>query len=202
MSVDTNSVPTISRVFDDGTLVELVYDPEKATTAFAVHRPDGSAAIEPSFLAPTGEQLVPYSAKNNLISTGCVLLPSDIGDFGDKGDLVVEIQAFLHRYVDLSPLFEEGAAHYVLLTWVYDAFSDLGYLRLRGEWGSGKTRALGDVRNCVVVDLAQVNGDEDVNPSVFWSPLVVLDHFEYKLGNAEAARTRLRLLFRAREIYV
>jgi hypothetical protein len=63
-----------------------------------------------------------------------------------------------------------------------------------GEPGSGKTRALGDVRNCVVVDLAQVNGDEDVNPSVFWSPLVVLDHFEYKLGNAEAARTRLRLL--------
>lgn len=34
------------------------------------------------------------------------------------------------------------AAHYVLLTWVYDAFSDLAYLRFRGDFGTGKTRAL------------------------------------------------------------
>jgi hypothetical protein len=93
-------------------------------------------------VAPSGERLVPYSPRNNLIVSGCVLLPSDIGDFGDKGDVVEEIRAFLHRYVDLSPLFEEIAAHYVLLTWVYDAFSDLPYLRFRGDYGTGKTRAL------------------------------------------------------------
>jgi hypothetical protein len=31
---------------------------------------------------------------------------------------------------------------YVLLSWLYDAFNDLPYLRLRGDFGSGKTRAL------------------------------------------------------------
>ncbi|MDP2180982.1 MAG: hypothetical protein Q8K99_00230 [Actinomycetota bacterium] len=56
--------------------------------------------------------------------------------------MVRDVQAFLHRYVDLSPVFEEIAAHYVLLTWVHDAFSELGYLRFRGDYGTGKTRAL------------------------------------------------------------
>ena len=42
----------------------------------------------------------------------------------------------------MSPSFERVATHYVLLTWLYDAFSDLPYLRLRGDFGTGKTRAL------------------------------------------------------------
>jgi len=85
---------------------------------------------------------VPYTATNNLLTSGCVLLPSDIGDFGDKGDLLGAIQTYFRKYVDLSPAFEDIAAHYVLLTWVYDAFQELGYLRFRGDYGSGKTRAL------------------------------------------------------------
>jgi hypothetical protein len=34
------------------------------------------------------------------------------------------------------------ATAYVLLSWVYDAFNELPYLRFRGDYGSGKTRAL------------------------------------------------------------
>ncbi|MDR3405955.1 MAG: hypothetical protein P4L99_25945, partial [Chthoniobacter sp.] len=72
----------------------------------------------------------------------CVLLPSDIGDLRDKREVLEEVRAFIHRYVDLPPTFEAIAVHYVLLTWVYDAFSDLPYLRFRGDFGTGKTRAL------------------------------------------------------------
>ena len=69
-------------------------------------------------------------------------LPSKPEHHGDKAELLADIRAFLHRYVDLSPLFEQIAAHYILLTWVHDAFGDLPYLRLRGEFGNGKTRGL------------------------------------------------------------
>src|SRR5207249_4607427 len=62
--------------------------------------------------------------------------------FGTKAELVADIAAFLHRYVDLSEVFEQLAAHYVLLTWLHDAFSELPYLRLRGDYGTGKTRGL------------------------------------------------------------
>ena len=86
--------------------------------------------------------LVPYAPSNNLIVNDCVLFPSKPEEFGHKNELLADIRAFVHRYVDLSPLFEQIAVHYILLTWVYDAFNELGYLRLRGDYGTGKTRGL------------------------------------------------------------
>ncbi len=59
-----------------------------------------------------------------------------------KNNLLAEIQAFIHSYVDVSPLFEKIASYYVLFSWVYDSFNELPYLRLRGDPGSGKTRFL------------------------------------------------------------
>src|SRR5665213_949785 len=134
-------IPTVSRVAND-TLIELVYDPDKRKTGLAVSRHDGLWNIEQEVRIHTGETLIPYSAKNNLITNDCVLLPSKPEHYGDKTELLADIAAFLHRYVDLSPLFEQIAAHYILLSWVHDAFNEMPYLRLRGEYGTGKTRGL------------------------------------------------------------
>jgi hypothetical protein len=123
-------------------MLEAIFDPEKAETALAVRQADGSVSVAADYPSPSGERLIPYSGRNNLLATGCVLLPSSVGEVGDKGDLVETVQGFIHRYVDLSPAFEEIAAHYVILTWVYDAFQELPYLRFRGDYGTGKTRAL------------------------------------------------------------
>jgi len=46
--------PTVSRVFDDGTLVELLYDPDARTTAFAVRAADGTLRIEETVVAADG----------------------------------------------------------------------------------------------------------------------------------------------------
>jgi hypothetical protein len=62
--------------------------------------------------------------------------------YGSTAELIEEIQKYLFRYVDLSERFQRIASYYILLTWVYDAFNELPYLRLRGDFGSGKTRAL------------------------------------------------------------
>jgi hypothetical protein len=134
-------VPTVARVTAD-TLVELVLDPKSRDTALAVSRFGGLWNIEKEVRIETGETLVPYAASNNLIANGCVLLPSKPEEYGFKQELLADIRAFLHRYVDLSPLFEQIATYYVLLTWVHDAFNELPYLRLRGEYGTGKTRGL------------------------------------------------------------
>lgn len=134
-------VPTVSRVCGD-TLVELVYDAQTRKTALVVSRFGGLWNIEQEVRVETGEVLLPYSPRNNLIVNECVLFPSKPEEYGFKHELLADILTFVHRYVDLSPLFEQIAAHYILLTWVYDAFNELGYLRLRGNYGTGKTRAL------------------------------------------------------------
>ncbi|MGH3426354.1 MAG: hypothetical protein ACRDQZ_02065, partial [Mycobacteriales bacterium] len=142
MAHETHAIPTISRVFPDRTLVELLFDPFARSTALAVCDPAGDWRVVEAFDLSSGERLVPYAPNNNLLANECVLLPSDVGDFGDKAELVGRVRTFLHRYVDLEPAFEAIATYYVLLTWVYDAFSDLPYLRFRGDFGTGKTRAL------------------------------------------------------------
>jgi hypothetical protein len=122
-------------------LAELVYQPAGATTGFAVWSGE-SVRYENQVALGNGRLLVPYSPENNLIKHKVVLFPSDAAEYGSEETLVADIQAFIHRYVDLNPLFEKIASYYVLFTWVYDAFNELPYLRFRGDYGSGKSRAL------------------------------------------------------------
>ena len=132
---------TAGRVLEDGTIVELVYDPSTHATRFCAWRQD-TFSMEDAFAVPTGERLVPISADNALIRHRVVHLSRQPVIYGTETDLVATIQEYIHRYVDLDPTFEAIAAHYVLLSWVYDAFNELPYLRLRGDYGTGKTRAL------------------------------------------------------------
>jgi hypothetical protein len=135
-----NAQPTVSAVLKDGSVVELLYQPEERRTLFCVAR-DGQLRFEDAVLE--GEnRLVPFSPGNNLIAHEVVLLPSKPEEYDTEQELVAGIQTFIHRYVDVTPLFEQIASYYVLFTWVYDDFNELPYLRVRGDYGSGKTRFL------------------------------------------------------------
>lgn len=194
MMEDKSPVPTISRVLDDGTLIELVYDPSSRTTALAVARPDGDVAVVSSYDLPGGERLVPYSARNNLIATECVLLPSAVGQTLSKADLLEEVRAFIHRYVDLSPTFAEIAAHYVLLSWVYDAFNELPYLRLRGDYGTGKTRALMAIGSLSYKPFF-ASGASTVSPIFHiletFGGTLILDEADFRFSDATAELTKI-----------
>ena len=132
--------PIVSAVLPTGVLVETLYRPDEERTLLCLYQ-DGEISYGATHLAGI-DRLIPYSPKNNLLTNGIVLFPSEPMEYGSEADLVEAIQQYIHRYVDVSPLFEKLASYYVLLTWVYDAFSELPYLRLRGDAGSGKTRFL------------------------------------------------------------
>jgi hypothetical protein len=134
-------VPTVSAVFDDGGILEMLYRPEDKQTGFVLWK-DGEWSFESSVNVDPFQRLVPYSPNNNLITNEVVLLPSEPEEYGSDESLLREIQFFIHRYVDISPLFEKIASYYVLFSWVHDGFNELPYLRVRGDPGSGKTRFL------------------------------------------------------------
>jgi hypothetical protein len=135
------AVPTISAVVDRSTLIELIYDPFDKRTTLAVFE-NGAYRLANSVTTKTGERLVPYRADNTLIKHNVVLFPSEPDDYGSTAELIAEIRGYIHRYADLSEHFEIIAAHYALFSWVYDRFSELPYVRLRGGFGTGKTRFL------------------------------------------------------------
>jgi hypothetical protein len=132
-------IATVSAVLADGTLVEMALDPKSRRTSFLLAK-DGEWHSADSVPIDSSVQLVPYSPRNNLLAHEVVLLPSEPREYGSDSVLLSEIESFIHRYVDVSPLLEKIACYYVLLTWIYDDFNELPYLRLRGEPGSGKTR--------------------------------------------------------------
>jgi hypothetical protein len=135
-----HSRSVLSSVLSDGRLAELVYDPREGATQFAVW--DGQRWECATSVAAGHERLVPYSPSNSLIKNNIVLFPSQPVEFGSTRELVRELRSYIHRYVDLSESFEQLAAYYALFTWIYDRFNELPYLRLRGDYGTGKTRFL------------------------------------------------------------
>ena len=82
----------------------------------------------------------PYNSE--MVEKGVVLLPTEVGEYDNERKLIDEIQSFIHRYVDVSPFYEKLTAYYVLFTWLYDNFNTLPYLRVLGDYGTGKTRFL------------------------------------------------------------
>lgn len=138
---DGRSIPGVSAMLPDGSIVELVYNAAEQRTAFVVGH-DDEWKLDPHVALSPGRRLVPYSPHNNLLRNGVVLFAAEPEEYETEAVLVDAVRAFVHRYVDLSPLFEKVAAYYVLFSWLYDAFNEVPYLRVRGDYGSGKTRFL------------------------------------------------------------
>lgn len=130
----------ISLVEGDGTIIETVYQLYSRETALAVTR-QGEIEIVPE-VRSVDAIYVPIRATNNLIKHSVLVLPSEPVEYGDTGTLLTEIASYLQRYVALSTAATVLSASYILLSWVYDAFNELPYLRFRGDYGTGKTRAL------------------------------------------------------------
>ena len=124
----------------DGRVVELVYREGDGTTGFVVGK--GDEWEEMKAVEAAGETLVPFSPQNNLLVHRVVLLPSEPMEYVSEDVLRADIAAFIHRYVDLAPEFAAVACEYVVFTWLYDLFNEVPYLRVRGDFGSGKSRFL------------------------------------------------------------
>ncbi|MBI5434899.1 MAG: hypothetical protein HZA52_18850 [Planctomycetes bacterium] len=134
-------VPTVSAILGDGSILELVHDAGRMTTAFARWNA-GTWSLVLECELPDGRRFVPLSPRNNLVEHGVVKFASVPEEYGTDRELAEAVRAFIRRYVDLSPRFERVATAYVLLSWIADTFNELPYLRVRGEPGSGKTRFL------------------------------------------------------------
>jgi hypothetical protein len=138
-----HSRPTViySKNFQDGTILETIYDPAKEETGFVVAQ--NRRISKTDRFEYNGKAFIPPEPTNTLIERRFVKLPSCVDqNFGDEKHLIKEIQSFIHTYVQISAEFEKIATFYVLLSWTYDAFQELSYLRVLGDFGSGKSRFL------------------------------------------------------------
>ncbi len=138
---DKQFVPTVSTVTANGELLELIYEPHNERVRFAFW--DGhKASLIDSFAQDEQTRLVPLQGAEALVKHDVLRFASEPMEYGETEDLVDAIRSYLYRYVDLPDEFTRLSARYVLLTWVYERFNELPYLRRRGGYGTGKTRFL------------------------------------------------------------
>jgi len=121
----------------DGKIAEEVW--ENGVARFAVW--DGEKVSYKDELIVDGVKYVPIN-DYDVLKEGGVLLPTKAEEYGTVSELVEEIKQHIHKYLDISPSFEQWAAWYVLLSWVYDKLNTLAYLRALGDTGTGKSRFL------------------------------------------------------------
>ena len=137
---DGSEVTTAGAVLGDGSMIELVYNDQTRALSFVPW--NGGVWSMCDRVVDGGIVWVPPKASRQLFDDGVVLLPSKPQPYGSPRRLIADIRALMYANVEMSDGFELLAAHYVLLTWLYDRFNELPYLRAMGEFGTGKTRFL------------------------------------------------------------
>ena len=126
-------------VNEDGILIEQIYDKTTGKSRFL--KLNGKTIEEiPDYLLDINVKLVPIQGEE--LKLGVILLPSQVGYYKDIPSLIEEIKDFIGTYLDIDEIYLQFAAWYVLLTWVYDKFTTINYLRALGDTGCGKSRFL------------------------------------------------------------
>jgi len=96
-----------------------------------------------------GERIIVPDIRGKLIDNNIIKIPSGSEDYVHIKVLISEISNYLDKYVYIKDKVDKGIIiSYVLLTWVYERFSALPYLRALGELGTGKSRLLKVLNIC------------------------------------------------------
>lgn len=120
-------------------LYEMVYNQAEKKTSFLKCSISGEI-VEINEVEHSGKVYIPLSPYYGLIDKGVMLFPSQATDYESEEKLLNEIRLFIHKYLEVTPVFERIATYYVLFTWLFDKFNEVPYLRAIGDFGSGKSR--------------------------------------------------------------
>jgi hypothetical protein len=177
-----------SAVTEDGTILEMVFRADSRSTSFLKYQ-RGQISESADFESVDLGRVVPFAASNNLLAHCVILLPSAADRYESDSELLGEVRAFVHKYADLSEAFEEVASCYVLFSWVYDAFSEVPYLRLKGDFGTGKSRCLQTIGSICYKPMF-VSGASTISPMFriidSFRGTLILDESDFRYSDEKA----------------
>lgn len=83
-----------------------------------------------------------FPANNTAVKEKAVILPMAVKEYETAEKLLEEISAFIYKYLDVSDDYRLFAAYYILLSWIHDKLTTVPYLRVLGDFSTGKSRFL------------------------------------------------------------
>lgn len=131
-------VKGVSFAILDGCLYEQIYTNEQS--AFVEYNISTGEVKTVTHVMQDKTKIIPQQGEE--LKLGAIKLASGVTEYGDTLSLLREIEAHIFKYLDVSNAFRKFATYYILLSWVYDKFSTLPYIRAIGDTGCGKSRLL------------------------------------------------------------
>jgi hypothetical protein len=125
--------------FVQGTLMADMVAEANGKLSFATN---DSSSNKRELTSDNGKVLVPPQGLKAFLENGSLLLPSRAERGFTSEQVIAESIGFLYTWADMPDDWLIPIAHYPLMTWVYDRFNAMPYLRFIGEYGTGKTRML------------------------------------------------------------
>lgn len=172
--------------------LETIFDSRHNRCGYVVRNQDN--VIYQDSYRTQGEVWRPPNQASGLLAAGALLLPDKAAPYPNLETLVQRIRSFIHRYVDIPPTYELICTYYVLLTWQYDQFNEVPYLRVRGDFGSGKTRFLRAIGS-LTYNPVFASGASTTAPLFHLLNIIrgtlVLDESDYKYSDATAEITKI-----------
>lgn len=145
--------------------VDLVYRPEFGKFMLAVRYPDGVLSVR-NDVEIRGVRYVPPEPNELMQLEHTIIFPNGLNASGEPlpmKELHAQVMEFANRYFDADKQFQQVAAWYVILTWLYDCFPVIGYLRMVGPYGVGKSR-FADTYGYVCYRAIRAAGSSSVSP--------------------------------------
>lgn len=144
---------SVSHIFPDGTIADMVCIKHTDRTMFAVGNKDIIYLVEEPLVGEDGNlvkdvnsalfKLIPTRTVRDLINKNFINVASGVAEYGSVAELYNQIREHIQKYVVLEDVrFYDVATGYVLMSWVFDRFSTVPYLRVVGDLGTGKSRFL------------------------------------------------------------
>jgi len=141
-SKDGKPVLTSFVEINDGTLLEMLYNRKAAPqTTFARYKNGLVDYVDEDSDPITGTVYQPVKT-GRIIQSHTIHFPSKSEEYGSEALLLGQIDDFISKYLVVSPFFHRICVYYILLSWVYDNFTVVPYLRVRADYGHGKSRFL------------------------------------------------------------
>ncbi len=150
----------VTRFVTEDHIGEIVYSKKDMEGGFLVYSMKTGKITEENEFSEKGKIYIP-DIESELIHKNVIRIPEGISDYGSTEDLLSDLHLYLNKYVDLEyEIDRDIVLTYVLLTWVYNRFSSISYLRILGDYGSGKSRLLQVLNICYNSIRASGNASE------------------------------------------
>lgn len=137
---DSDESVCASFIETDDAIYEQIFIRQKNITGFLKCDKQTQQITDVDHVIYNRVKYIPYTGHE--LDVGAILLPEDTKEYGTTQDLLGDIQRYITRYVDVPEQYKTYCSYYVLLSWLYDKFNTINYLRVRGDLGQGKTRFL------------------------------------------------------------